>query len=83
MSSLAAGALPGNAETVLDGVPLRQGLSDNGRPGYDGPGPLPDAARHYIFRVYALDVPGWNCRPASPAPTCCARCTAISSMKRS
>ncbi|MYN38253.1 YbhB/YbcL family Raf kinase inhibitor-like protein [Duganella sp. FT109W] len=57
LSSLAAGALSGDEETMLDGVPLRQGLSDNGRPGYDGPGPLPDAARHYIFRIYALDVP--------------------------
>jgi Raf kinase inhibitor-like YbhB/YbcL family protein len=61
LSSLAAGALSGaqfgDTDIVLDGVPLRQGLSDNGLPGYDGPGPLPDAARHYIFRIYALDVP--------------------------
>lgn len=57
LSSLAAGALPAAAEAALDGVPARQGLNDNGRYGYDGPAPAPGGARHYIFRIYALDLP--------------------------
>ncbi len=59
-SALAAGALPA-AEVVPsvapDGVRLRQGINDNGGYGYHGPAPAPGGARHYIFRIYALDVP--------------------------
>jgi Raf kinase inhibitor-like YbhB/YbcL family protein len=64
LSSLAAGALPVAAEVALDDAsvvpgpaPLRQGLNDLGRHGYDGPAPAPGATDHYIFRIYALDVP--------------------------
>ena len=61
LSSLAAGALPAVAEAALDGAlgaaPVRQGLNDNGRYGYDGPALAPGGARHYLFRIYALDVP--------------------------
>jgi len=61
---------PGPAVT-LDGVPLRQGINDyhgwfSGDPamagdyyGYDGPCPPwnDERVHHYIFRLYALDVP--------------------------
>lgn len=54
--SLAAGALPAQAETVLHGVRLRQGLNDLGGYGYHPPLPAHAGPRHYIFRIYALDV---------------------------
>lgn len=54
LSSLAAGALPGAAEAVLQGVSLRQGVNDYGGHGYAAPAPA--GAHHYIFRLYALDV---------------------------
>lgn len=58
-------------ETTLAGVPLRQGVNDyhgwfSGDPtmdgdyyGYDGPCPPwnDERVHHYIFRLYALDVP--------------------------
>ena len=58
-------------EVLLDGVPLRQGLNDytghhTADPamagdyyGYDGPCPPwnDEKVHHYIFRMYALDVP--------------------------
>lgn len=56
LQSLAAGALPVEAETVLHGVPLRQGLNDLGSYGYHAPLPAQTGSRHYIFRLYALDV---------------------------
>ena len=52
--SVALDGAPGNA---IDVAPVRQGINDNGHHGYDGPAPAPDVARHYIFRIYALDVP--------------------------
>lgn len=53
-SALATGALP-VTEAAPDGARLRQGLNDNGGYGYDGP--APGGGHHYIFRIYALDVP--------------------------
>ncbi|NYE63880.1 hypothetical protein FHW58_005114 [Duganella sp. 1224] len=51
-------ATPAVARCAALGVPLpRQGLNDFGRPGYAGPAPAAGGARHYIFRLYALDVP--------------------------
>ncbi|MFS2006583.1 YbhB/YbcL family Raf kinase inhibitor-like protein [Duganella sp. CT11-25] len=58
-------------EATLDGVPLRQGINDyhgwfSGDPamageyyGYDGPCPPwnDERVHHYVFRLYALDVP--------------------------
>ncbi|TFW31246.1 YbhB/YbcL family Raf kinase inhibitor-like protein [Duganella callida] len=68
--------------TTLDGVPLRQGLNDyhgwfsadlamsGDYYGYDGPCPPwnDERVHHYIFRIYALDVP----RLAVPARFGCA-----------
>ena len=54
--SLAAGALPAQADAVLHGVPLRQGRNDLGSYGYHAPLPAQNETRHYIFRIYALDV---------------------------
>ncbi|MYM34226.1 YbhB/YbcL family Raf kinase inhibitor-like protein [Duganella sp. FT50W] len=56
LMALAAGALPAEADTVLHGVPLRQGLNDFGAYGYHAPVPAQGGLRHYIFRIYALDV---------------------------
>lgn len=52
-SALAAGELP----AASDIAPVRQGRNDYGGHGYDGPAPAASGARHYIFRIYALDVP--------------------------
>nr|WP_315248929.1 YbhB/YbcL family Raf kinase inhibitor-like protein [uncultured Duganella sp.] len=56
LMSLAAGALPAEAETLLHGMPLRQGLNDLGSYGYHAPVPAQTGSRLYIFRIYALDV---------------------------
>ncbi|SDG71050.1 MULTISPECIES: YbhB/YbcL family Raf kinase inhibitor-like protein [unclassified Duganella] len=56
LAALAGGALPAEAETLLDGVPLRQGMNDHRGYGYHAPLPAQNATRHYIFRIYALDV---------------------------
>jgi Raf kinase inhibitor-like YbhB/YbcL family protein len=67
---VSAGGKPGPA-AMLDEVPLRQGVNDyhgwfSGDPamagdyyGYDGPCPPwnDERVHHYIFRLYALDVP--------------------------
>jgi Raf kinase inhibitor-like YbhB/YbcL family protein len=68
LHALAAGALPCAAQATLHGVPLRQGRNDFGGHGYQGPMPPPHHKHHYIFRLYALDVP----RLALPADFTCA-----------
>ena len=45
-------------------LPLRQGQNDFGQVGYHAPLPPPQQTRHYIFRLYALDV----ARLALPSP---------------
>ncbi len=57
MLSLPAGALDGARQVTHGGVPLRQGRNHFGGYGYHGPVPPPHSKHHYIFRLYALDVP--------------------------
>jgi Raf kinase inhibitor-like YbhB/YbcL family protein len=80
-AGVTVGGKPG-PEVTLDGVPLRQGLNDyqgwfaadpamaGDYYGYDGPSPFwnDGETHHYIFRIYALDLP----RLALPARFTCA-----------
>ena len=55
--------LPPATRALPEGVPTkaklpdgsRQGKNDHGKIGYSGPCPPPGAARHYFFKLYALD----------------------------
>lgn len=51
---------------VSEATSMKQGRNDFGHARYDGPCPPPGPAHHYIFTVYALDVPAL--KPAAQTP---------------
>ncbi len=51
--------IPPEVTQLAEGAPPpgRQGRNSWGRIGYGGPCPPPGPAHHYVFRIYALDIP--------------------------
>ncbi|NPA06273.1 MAG: YbhB/YbcL family Raf kinase inhibitor-like protein [Chloroflexi bacterium] len=51
--------IPAEVTQLVEGAtpPGRQGRNSWGRIGYGGPCPPPGPPHHYVFRIYALDIP--------------------------